>query len=284
MQSCLSTLTLSTFICQRVGPGERVSRFQHGHCSLGQQRSKKSQLLLLLLFMICLFCQVHFTHFSILIPLGCLSAVTSHLHCILSISLPFPDCPSWETNSFLSVSQLPLPLPFLSHPFSPILNLSAMDLPSLPPCLQLLNFFLLFVLFALSFLLSFQLLLFIFSHFFPRQSGLDFDFLFLLGCKSIFGFQIYLYLSGSDLFQSQSVNPLKTRTTGSSSLNAPQDPVECLVQAECITEGFQCVLIRVVQYVSCSPLLLKVVIFKTRVAECSLHLCDALCQKAFCIA
>ena len=69
---------------------------------------------------------------------------------------------------------------------------------------------------------------------------------------------------------------------GSSSLNALQDLVESLVQAECRRKGFQQALICVVYCISCGPLLLKAVSFKTTIAGCHLHPCDASCQKAFC--
>lgn len=42
--------------------------------------------------------------------------VTLIFHCLFPISLPFPDCPCWGTNSFLSVSHLLFPFFFLMHP------------------------------------------------------------------------------------------------------------------------------------------------------------------------
>ena len=181
--------------------------------------------------------------------------MTSCWHCVLSISLPSPDPPPWETTPFSScaTASSALALLFPSQPF-PLLSFTAVGLPSWLPAVNSETSFFLFVLFPLivsllslsvpsyrfhyCFLVFVVVVVWFFSVCIQGRVGLDFDFVFMLGCKFISGFQMYLCSSGSALCQGYPVNPLRTRTTGSSSMNTPQDPAECLVQAEWMTEAF----------------------------------------------
>lgn len=88
--------------------------------------------------------------------------MTSCLHCILSVSLPLPDPPPWETTPFLSASQLPVPLhvTFPLSPFPSSTSLLWICLPGSRPLTP--KLLLLFVLFPLGSLLSFSLLLSVF--------------------------------------------------------------------------------------------------------------------------
>ena len=195
--------------------------------------------------MVCLFCQVPCTDFSTLTPFR-MSACSDLM--FTPHSLHFPTSPrSSSLGNYPSHSASPLPVPlhftFPASPFPSSPSLLWICLPgSLPLTPKLL---LLFVLFPLGSLLSFSLSLSVFCCccclYFLLVSKVELDWIlsvFLLGCKFTSGFQMYLCSSGSESYQGYSVNPLRTRTAGSSSMNAPQDPAECLLQAEWMTEGF----------------------------------------------
>ena len=77
--------------------------------------------------------------------------MTSCWHCVLSISLPSPDPPPWETTPFSScaTASSALALLFPSQPF-PLLSFTAVGLPSWLPAVNSETSFFLFVLFPLT--------------------------------------------------------------------------------------------------------------------------------------
>lgn len=195
--------------------------------------------------MVCLFCQVPCADFSILTPFR-MSACSDLMFTLHSLHFPTsPRSSSLGNYPSHSASQLPVPVHFTfpagPFPSSPSLLWTCLpgSLPLTPKLLLLLFSFLL----VPSYHFHYHFLFFCCCCclYFLFVSKVELDWIlsvFLLGCKFPSGFQMYLCSSGSELYQGFSVNPLRTRTAGSSSMNTPQDPAECLVQAEWMTEGF----------------------------------------------
>ena len=164
------------------------------------------------------------------------------LHCIFSRSLPFPDCPSWGTNSFLSMSQLLFPFFFLVHPpFScPQVFFYGFDfffsLPLAPkPLLPLFC--------SLSFQSPLNILVIAFYFFISFQGRERLDFNFLLFFFFVVKFIFFWLFEHTLLIRIRFVSELFCKSPEDLYhkvfiFNALQYPVESLMQTEGIMKGF----------------------------------------------